>query len=349
MESSQLSIKRKTVLRKRALVVALTFSLLSVPALAQGPVPLGELFAADAEGQKSLQPVGSGMTVVSGSELSAGIAPATLKLYRGGQVRICPRSGLSVSASGHGLMLATGTGAVEIDYQLSPEAVDVVITPDFNVTLVGPGSFHFAVEVNKRGDTCVKTLQGNNSEITFSELLGTGSYKVKADEAAYFPGGKIQGPTAFTGDCGCPPMAPVLRAENQPAANPPKEKENADPNPPKPGEHVMVASNDPTSPTPPEHPGQVHVQVDTPFVFNARPSGTGPYSVAKLQISTLPNVFFVQELVDPLVLREKTPEVSQKTDLEPAKPVAKPAEKPKQEKKGFMGRIKGFFGSLFHR
>ncbi|HKD79366.1 MAG TPA: hypothetical protein VKH81_06700 [Candidatus Angelobacter sp.] len=337
-------MRRQTVLGKQVLVAALLLSLLSLPAVAQGPVPLGELFASDA-GQKSLQPVGSGMTVVSGSELAAGIAPATLKLYRGGQVRICPRSGLSVSASGRGLMLATGTGAVEVDYQLSPEAVDVVITPDFNVTLVGPGTFHFAVEINKRGDTCVKPLEGNNSEITFSELLGTGSYKVKPDEAAYFPGGKIQGSTVFTGDCGCPPMAPVLRAENQPAAAPPKEKEKEEPNPPKPAEHVVVASNDPTAPTPPEHPGQVHVQVDTPFVFNARPSGTGPYSVAKLQISTLPNVFFVQEQVDPLVLKEKTPEVSQKTEPEPAKPV----EKPKQEKKGFMGRIKGFFGSLFHR
>lgn len=333
-----------TTLKKRALLVLCAMlPLLSAPVRAQGPVPLGELFASDTNGQKSLQLAGSGMTVVSGSELSAGIAPATLKLYRGGQVRICPRSGLSISAGGHGLMLATGAGAVELDYQLSQEAVDVVITPDFNVTLVGPGIFHFAMEVSKRGDTCVKPLPGNSSEVSFSELLGTGTYKAKADEAIFFPGGKIEGHTTFTGECGCPPTAPVLRAENQPPVAQPKEKEDAAR--PKPAERVMVASNDPRAPTPPEHPGQVHVEVDAPFVFSARSSAVGPYAVAKLQISTLPNVFFVQEQVDPLVLTEKTPEVSQKTEAEPPKP----ANKPKPEKKGFMGRIKGFFGSLFHR
>jgi hypothetical protein len=334
----------RTVLRKRALLALwAALPLLSVPALAQGPVPLGELFASDTGGTKQVQLAGSGMTVVSGSELSAGIAPATLRLYRGGQVRICPRSGLTVSAGGHGLMLATGAGAVELDYQLSQEAVDVLITPDFNVTLVGPGTFHFAMEVSKRGDTCLKPLPGNSSEVSFSELLGTGTYKTKADEAAFFPGGKLEGHTAFTGECGCPPTAPVLSAENQPPAAPPKEKEDAAR--PKPAERVLVASNDPTAPTPPEHPGQVHVEVDAPFVFSARSSAVGPYAVAKVQISTLPNVFFVQEQVDPLVLTEKTPEVSQKTEAEPPKP----ADKPKPEKKGFMGRIKGFFGSLFHR
>jgi len=88
----------------------------------------------------------------------------------------------------------------------------------------------------------------------------------------------------------------------------------------------------------------VHVQVDTPFFFSGRP-GARPYAVAKLQISALPNVFFVQEQVDPLVLMEKPPEVSPKTEKESPKPV----EKPQKEKKGFMGKIKGFFGSLFHR
>ncbi|HEV7551000.1 MAG TPA: hypothetical protein VGP65_04925, partial [Candidatus Angelobacter sp.] len=117
------------------------------------------------------------MSVYSGSELSAGIAPATLKFARGGQVRICPHSGLNVSSSNQGFMLATGAGAIEIDYQLNQQTADVVITPDFNVTLVGPGTFHFALGVGKQGDTCVKPLPGNTSEITFSELLGTGNYK----------------------------------------------------------------------------------------------------------------------------------------------------------------------------
>jgi hypothetical protein len=38
--------------------------------------------------------------------------------------------------------------------------------------------------------------------------------------------------------------------------------------------------------------------------------------------------------------------------IKPAKPtveIPKAVEKPKKEKKGFMGRVKGFLGSLFHR
>jgi hypothetical protein len=48
---------------------------------------------------------------------------------------------------------------------------------------------------------------------------------------------------------------------------------------------------------------------------------------------------------------EKAPEVSlkaapeTKADAETPRPV----QKPKKEKAGFFGRIKGFFGSLFHR
>jgi len=86
------------------------------------------------------------------------------------------------------------------------------------------------------------------------------------------------------------------------------------------------------------------VQVDTPFVFSARGSGRS-YAVAKVQFSTLPNVYFVQEKVDPVVLIEKRPEVSLKVSAQPAIP----PEKPRKEKKGFMGRVKGFFGSIFHR
>jgi hypothetical protein len=307
-------------------------------AFAQNIPPIGELFASDANSSSAMQLAGSGMAVYSGSELSAGIAPATLKLARGGQVRICPNSGLNVTASGQGLMLATGAGALEIEYELEQQAADVVITPDFNVTLVGPGTFHFALGINKKGDTCVKPMAGNAREITFSELLGTGTYKASPDQTMIFRGGKVDGKTALNGECGCPLAAPVMRAEAQPNAKPPDET-------PKLAERVVVTSNETTSPLPPDKPGQVHVQVDTPFVFNAKPASGRSYAVAKVQFSTLPNVYFVQERVDPVVVIEKQPEVS----LIPAVETSKPEEKPRKEKKGFMGRMKGFFGSLFHR
>ena len=221
------------------------FLLLCAPAWGQTPAPVGELFASDAGSASSVQPAGSGMSVLSGSELSAGIAPATLKLFRGGQVRICPRSGLSVTTSGQGLMLATGAGAIEIDYQLSQQMADIVITPDFNVMLVGPGTFHFALGVSKRGDTCVKPLPGNASEVTFSELLGTGIVKMQANQPVVFRDGKLDAPAALTSECGCPPVAPVMRAEAQPSPPPVPPKENSTNS--KPPDRVAVASDEPTA------------------------------------------------------------------------------------------------------
>lgn len=300
--------------------------------------PIGELFASDSNSSSAMQLAGSGMAVYSGSELSAGIAPATLKLARGGQVRICPNSGLNVTAGGQGLMLATGTGALEIEYELTQQAADVVIMPDFNVALVGPSTFHFALGINKKGDTCVKPLVGNAGEITFSELLGTGVYKSGPNQTVVFRGGKLDGKAEVTAECGCPAAAPVMQAEAPPNVKPTDET-------PEPAEHVAVVSDETTSPLPPDKPGQVHVQVDTPFVFSARPASGRPYAVAKVQFSSLPNVYFVQERVDPVVLVEKQPDVSPKAMAE----TSKPEEKPQKEKKGFMGRVKGFFGSLFHR
>jgi hypothetical protein len=133
-----------------------------------------------------------------------------------------------------------------------------------------------------------------------------------------------------------------MRTEAQPGKAPSLTKDQPATSP---GEHVAVATSEPTSPLPPDKPGQVHVEVDAPFVFSAKPGNGRPYSVARIHFSSLPNVYFVQQKVDPVVLTEKAPEVSVRTVAE----TPQPAEKPKKEKVGFLGRIKGFFGSLFHR
>lgn len=316
--------------------------LLCAPAYSQVVPPIGELFASGTgSNNNSVQLAGSGMSVYSGSELSAGIAPATLRLGRGGQVKICPHSGLNVTSSNQGLMLATGAGNIEVDYQLGRQTADVVITPDFNITLVGPGTFHFALGISKKGDTCMKPLPGNAAGATFSELLGTGSYKSQPNESLMFHGGKLDSPAVLDADCGCPAVVEAPHAEAQPSPTPvPPKNENANT-----ADKVAVAGNEPTSALPPDKPGQVHVQVDAPFVFNARGR---PYAVAKQQLSALPNTYFVQEKVDPVVLMEKKPEVSLKTETATLEQ-PKPQESPKPEKKGFFGRVKGFFGSLFHR
>src|ERR1051326_5266991 len=244
--------------------------ILCTSARAQGPVPVGELFASDGTGQSTLQLAGSGMSVVSGSDLAAGIAPATLKLYRGGEVRICPHSGLNVAAGGRGLTLATGAGSLEVEYELTQESADILITPDFNVTLAGPGKFHFAFGVSKNGNTCVKPLAGNSGEISFAESLGSGSYKSKADESVLFLGGKLDQHSDFTGECGCPAPAPIMRAAPQPTPALPAPAPT--PVPEKPA--AMAENAGPAAAS--DSASQIHVEVDTPFVFSAKPSSDRP-------------------------------------------------------------------------
>jgi hypothetical protein len=323
---------------------ATTLSCLSAAATAQqqSAKPVGELFAAD-DGTKLVQPAGAGMSVVAGSELSAGVAPARLRLYRGGQVRICPRSTVSVNSGKFGLMFAMGTGTLEVDYSVAQRGADFVITPDLSLQLSGPGSYHFALGVNKKGDTCVKALPDNHGVILITELLGSTVYKTNIAESTMFRSGKLDSNTALTEECGCPIAQPSLQAAAPKPVNPAAQSQD------QPGERVMLANSSPdaTAPLPADRPGQVHVEVDTPFVFRASADGVKPYSVAKLNLASLPNVYFLQEKVDPVVLPlEKPAQVS----VKPEEPTLARVEQPqKKEKKGFFGRVGGFFSGLFRR
>jgi len=325
--------------------------LLSLSAFPQSPSPaaqpappIGQVFVGDVRGQKSLEKVGTGMDVVSGSQLSAAAFPASLRLARGGTVVICPQSGLSVNTSPRGFMFGMGTGALEIEYTLKDDTADTLITPDFNIQLTGPGTYHFALGVNKEGDTCIRPLEGNKTGVVLSELLGTSVYKTGPSLEVLFAGGKLNA-KPLTVSCGCTkppavtPAPPVAQAAPEPT--PPPADNNSQ------SEHVLVANNDPSTSMPTDRPGQVHVEVDTPFVFNAR--NVRPVPIAKMKVATLPNVFFVQEKVDPIVLTASSEPVSAPQD--PAQTAqVQPAKKEKdKEKKGFMGRLKGFFGGIFHR
>jgi hypothetical protein len=242
-------------------------------------------------------------------------------------------------------MFAMGTGTVEVDYSVAQRGADFVITPDLSLQLSGPGSYHFALGVNKKGDTCVRALPDNHGVILITELLGNSVYKTNIAENTMFRSGKIGSPETLTEDCGCPIAQPTIKAATTAPKNPaPQNQEQS-------GERVMVANNTPdaTAPLPADRPGQVHVEVDTPFVFRANASGVKPYSVAKLNLSSLPNVYFLQEKVDPVVLLEKPAQVSVQAAAATPAPVEQTEKKDKKEKKGFFGRVGGFFSGLFHR
>ena len=328
-----LSTQRK-ISRPLALA-ALVFPLL---AGAQSSQTIGELFASESTAQGPVLLAGTGMSVASGAELAAGKSVATLRLERGGEVRICPNGNMTVSAAqgnvqqgNQELMFAMNGGSVEIDYPIN-DLADTFMTPDFKLMLAGPGVFHFALGVNGKGDTCVKPMRGNSAGIIVSEMIGSAVYQVKPDEAVLFAGGKLSGRGPLVGGCGCPRPPPVMRAEEKPPQPAPSTETRAGVTAPRP-EPAAVARPDLTAPPPSLNPDATRVQVEAPLLFRGDQPAEPVYAVARIHFSQLPNTFLAQESSKPVVLKPGKGEVSAKS----------------KENKGFFGRVKGFFAALFHK
>src|SRR6516225_1098309 len=218
----------------RHVVGAMLVASAALPSLAQQNV--GELYATDASVKGAVVLADSGTKVISGSSIAAGEQMATLKLERGGNMLICPKTSLAVTTSQNGrqLMLSMNTGNVEMDYPIGA-AADNLLTPDFRLLLPGPGRLHLAVRVSAKGDTCVQSLGSNTSAVVVSEGMGDASYQVKANEAVLFKGGNIAGATPTRESCGCPAPPPTQVAKATPPPPPPPSKTDApksDPPPP---------------------------------------------------------------------------------------------------------------------
>jgi hypothetical protein len=335
------------MLRRSSIFSFVMLSLL-LSASAWSQTPVGELFATDPGVPAVEQPAGSGMQVTTGSELTAGIAPATLKLYKGGRLVICPKTKITVNSDHHGLMFGMDAGAVEVDIKVEKDSTNTVFTPDLSVRLSSSGTYHFALGVNSQGDTCFRPLKGNAAGVVVAELMGSDEEGIAGDQAALFHGGKLAGRSPISGECGCPPPAPVVTSQTgtpstQPSGSAPVAASSPTPAP------VAIAA---ASPPAEEASQPAHTAVEAPFVFSAVPAP------ARVQFSSLPNVFLAQEDVDPSVPGEREKSAassSQEKDKGKSATTASTASsdgaaKPeKAEKKGFFGRIKGLFTGLFHR
>jgi len=296
----------------------------------------------------------SGVAVEAGSRLSdsavtTGAETTVLRLARGGEVRVCPKTTLSVTSSqnGHDLLLGMSTGTLEAQYTLGDSA-DSVVTPDFRILLTGPGEIHFAIGADARGDTCVRALPGNTASVMVSELMGNGSYQVKPDEQVFFRAGQVsRRETTVPDDCGCPPpQIPVMRAavpaptasekDLPPTVHLAQPEEEAWPVPPPDSASGMKSQDTPESQAtvttappgatdlPAPSPSAPHAQVDAPFVFRA--GDVPPTSAPDLGTETLP--------------------MSRSANPVPVLTLAEPPAEA-QPRKGVMNKVKGFFSSIF--
>jgi hypothetical protein len=297
----------------------------------------------------------AGSRIGSGSSVTAGSETAVLRVSGGGEVRVCPGTTVSVTPSQtkRDLMLGLSTGAIEAHYTLRASA-DVVLTPDFRILFAGPGEFHFAISADAHGDTCVRALKGNTSSAIVSELMGDRIYQVRPADQAVFHSGQIDKvDTNVPLECGCPPPSRLMRAQAQFAPNVPDSElpekelpekvrlgESETPAAPAPvttaslgasaSAATRLSSGPETAPLPPSQASDVHVQVDAPFVFNAKNRAAGALPASVQAAKDLP-------MEDSPARQVYLAAVVQ----------APPPEKSKPEHRGFFRRVGGFFASIF--
>jgi hypothetical protein len=315
----------------------------TAPAMTPGTEPVAVPVA---EGNTGTM-VEAGSRVASGSTIAARDETAILRLARGGEIRVCAQTTVSVATSpdGQSLMLGMNTGAMETHYHIN-ESSDSILTPDFRIVLPGPGEFNLAIKSDVRGDTCVSSLPGSNSSVVVAELLGNGTYEVKPDQQVLFRQGKMQSVETPVAGCGCPAAPePVMRAATNPTTVVPESKA---------GNNLALADSNSQPSTTAGTGSDGGLPEKAAADPTASPAGTPPSNDdAKAQISA-PLVFNAKELARMRAAATAPPVSEQAAALplstrpaDPLPPVVVLPPAPKPEHKGFFGRIGSFFRAIF--
>jgi hypothetical protein len=310
----------------------LFFSLWLLTTYSTAQAPVGELYASDATGKGSVVLAGSGTPVMSGSSVTAGETTALVRLERGGELKICRGTAITVTSSTTGteIMVGLSRGTIQTHYTLAA-TTDTIMTPDFQISLLGPGTFHLAVSADQRGNTCIQALPENTGLVKLSELMGDSTYTMKTNQQAFFHAGRASNPGVVIGNCGCPKPLDLLRAA-KPQILPPSLTQPAQAAPvvvaPAPAASATAVAV--TLPPPADRPGDILVQVEAPFVFRATEAAppAPPYNTASLRLAAFP------------AFADLLPEPPQSANAQ----VVARQEPKKKKKRGFWGFLASIFG-----
>lgn len=151
-----------------------------------------------------------------GSTVTAGKVTLPIHLTRGGELDLCATTELHLSQENSAsnpnspLMMALDHGAIEAHYKIGKNS-DVVLTPDLRILLSGPGQADVRIRVNPQGDTCVDNHGNDAPYVTVSEQMGTGVYRVQANQRVLFEHGNVRDVVDNEMlPCGCPVAKPIV-------------------------------------------------------------------------------------------------------------------------------------------
>jgi hypothetical protein len=272
--------------------LALAQNTAGAPGQNQAQQAIGELQSPDATVRGAVTLGKSGAAIMSGSEITAGDTNARIELKRGGALDVCRSSSTTITSASNGreMLIALNSGTIEVHYTI-PAKSDTIVTPDFRVSLTGPGAFDFAIGSVPNGGVCVRSLPGNASSLIVNEQFGDGAHQVKPGEQVTFRNGHVDDLLPSATDCGCPPMP----AENASASAAGKAGLNFPEQQSRSAEAAVAAGLPVPGITVPRQaapkPGQVYTQVDAPVVFRADEMPRPAPAVPRASLPVAPSGF----------------------------------------------------------
>lgn len=242
--------------------------------------PIGTVSVQDATVAGALV-VNNGLAALDGgATVTAKDRTATVKLARGGEVRVCSTSSLHLtegwSAAGpKPLLLALDRGAVEVEMPVTTS--DVVMTPDLRIAMKASGPLDLRMRVTANGDTCMENRGADAPALRITDPFGGAMYILVAGQHVLFEHASLKEVVDNeTSPCGCPPPPVVSVADAgvtslTPAAPGSKvDSSTAAAQHPFP----VAISDGLAAPTVPQAtPGVTHVQVATALHYDAAKDG----------------------------------------------------------------------------